>query len=308
MAKNKATGWTYGRMAPVLQEIGMISAEKAAAVLEECADYADEPMTQYEIASALEEFGLAVSVHADDIDSVEDDYASLLEDAAALTGGAVTVTNVRLVEGDDDIESGPRDDVIEFERNGVPVRVNAMHYALDYYDQGAACVAIAELSPAEDWRFREVEFDTEPSRGYDSIMVLATHEHAAALEAHFGLRVDGAQSYTTMARLLRELGLVGEERARSVVSEREGHGDANTELTRHRIAEALVEFGLGVSVPAGEDVDAVAARLALEVGDARRPHKVDYGHPEGGPHDSVLVWATPQEAQALGERLGLSLY
>ncbi|MGP4019735.1 hypothetical protein [Saccharopolyspora sp. 5N708] len=179
---------TYGRVAVVLQEIGMVSQEKAQTVLAEYADVAHSELKPYDVACALEMFGTAVSVHADDIDYLEDGYGGLLDRAAALTDGAVTVTNVRLHEGEFIGES--RDDVLEFERNGQPVSISAEHFSDEYYDQMAACEAIEKLAPDNDPRsFLLVDFEREKYRVYDSIMVLTTSEQAAALEKSLGLRI-----------------------------------------------------------------------------------------------------------------------
>ncbi|MFI2237084.1 hypothetical protein [Streptomyces chrestomyceticus] len=94
---------TYTRIGAILHEIGMVSEAQMHRTLAEAANYADEPLEEhYEAACALEEFGVAVSVHADDID--------------------------------------PR-----------------------------------------TWRY--LDFERQPHRGYDSIMVLATPEQAQALQA-----------------------------------------------------------------------------------------------------------------------------
>ncbi|MEU9125872.1 hypothetical protein AB0C96_39710 [Streptomyces sp. NPDC048506] len=175
-------------MGEVLQEIGMVPPEKVQNVLDEYANHAHDRLTPYGVAGALEEFDVAVSVHADDIDDLEQDYTSLLEDAAALTHGAVTVSNVRLHEGEE--IGGSRDDILEFERNGRLVAISAEHFGdrYEYFDQDAAINAIDELSPDDDPRaFHLVDFEREPNHGYDSIMVLATPEQAKALEENLGL-------------------------------------------------------------------------------------------------------------------------
>ncbi|GCD45105.1 hypothetical protein GKJPGBOP_04825 [Streptomyces paromomycinus] len=176
---------TYTRIGAILHEIGMVSEEQLHRTLAEAANYADEPLEEhYEAACALEEFGVAVSVHADDIDSIYYDYATLLEDAVAVAGGKVAITNVRIVAGEGDLEDG-RLDQLEFERDGKPVTILADHLAEDYYDQGAACEAIAETAHDDDPRtWRYLDFERQPHRGYDSIMVLATPEQAQALQTH----------------------------------------------------------------------------------------------------------------------------
>jgi hypothetical protein len=179
---------TYRHVGRILHEIGLVSEEKMQHVLDEFADYADDELSHYGAADALTSFGVAVSVHADDIDSIHEDYASLLERAAQVAGGRVTVTNVRIVEGEGDFEVG-RSDRLEFERNGVPVSIDAEHFADDYYDAVAACNAIGETAADDDPRsWRNVIFDRKPHRTYDDILVLATPEQTAALQEHLGFR------------------------------------------------------------------------------------------------------------------------
>jgi hypothetical protein len=179
---------TYERVGAVLQEIGMLSQERAQTVLGKFADHAHDELDPYEVACALEVFGLAVSIHADDIDDLEEGYEGLLERAAALTGGKVTVADVRLVE--DEIIGESRYDLLEFARNGQLISISAEHFSDEYYDHSAACEAIAELSPDNDPRaFRVVDFEREQQRGYDSLMVLATSEEAEALQKRLGLKI-----------------------------------------------------------------------------------------------------------------------
>lgn len=187
---NSRSIYTYRRVGAVLQESGMASEEKVREVLEWAKEFADEEVDHYEAAGTLEEFGVAVSVHADDIDSIHYDYASLLDDAVSVAGGKVTITDVRLVEGEGELENG-RFDRLEFKRNGHPVSIGAEHFAEDYFDHEAACEAIALTAHEDDPRsWRNVDFERLPNAGYDSIMVLAAPEQAAALQEHLGLTVD----------------------------------------------------------------------------------------------------------------------
>ncbi|WP_329229019.1 hypothetical protein OHB07_13305 [Streptomyces sp. NBC_00111] len=185
MPKDSPT--TYRRIGVLLQEAGMVSEDETHRVIEGAAAYADDELTPYAAAGALESFGVAVSVHADDIDSIHEGYASLLAKAAETAGGRVTVTGVRIVEGEGGFEDG-RSDAVEFERDGTPVSVPAEHFAEDYYDHEAACRAIAETAHDDDPRtWCHVGFAREPGAGYDSIMVLATPEQRQALHRHLGL-------------------------------------------------------------------------------------------------------------------------
>ncbi|MEU1483622.1 hypothetical protein [Streptomyces sp. NPDC005752] len=178
---------TYRRVGALLHETAMVSEEKMHGVLEGAAAYADAELDQYAAAHALESFGVAVSVHADDIDSIHEGYRGLLADAAEAAGGEVAITDVRIVEGEGGFEGG-RLDAVEFERDGRTVSIPAEHFAEDYYDHGAACRAIAETAPGDGPRsWRLAGFTREPGAGYDSIMVLATPGQREALHQHLGL-------------------------------------------------------------------------------------------------------------------------
>ncbi|NEW37759.1 hypothetical protein GV794_10820 [Nocardia cyriacigeorgica] len=164
----------------------MVSEAKLRSALAVLADDADSTVDHYSAACALESFGVAIRVHADDVDCLDRGYESLLATAAEIAGGAVTITNVRLVEDDDDVEES-RLERLEFERNGTLVSIVAEHYADGYYDHTAACEAIAATADDDDPRsWRIVDFERAPNRGYDSIIALATPEQAQALGEHLG--------------------------------------------------------------------------------------------------------------------------
>lgn len=56
---------TYARIGAILHEIGMVSEAQMHRTLAEAANYAYEPLEEhFEAACALEEFGVAISVHA----------------------------------------------------------------------------------------------------------------------------------------------------------------------------------------------------------------------------------------------------
>ncbi|GAA1782926.1 hypothetical protein GCM10009682_01240 [Luedemannella flava] len=180
---------TYRRVGRILYEIGMVSGDGMRRVVDEFADVADDELSHYGAACALGSFGVAVSIHADDIDSIYEDYAHLLATAAQVAGDRVQVTNVRIVEGEGDFEDG-RCDRLEFERDGAPVSIDAEHFADDYYDPIAASVAIRHTAADDDPRsWHNVRFDREPHRVYDDIMILATPDQAAALQEHLGFQL-----------------------------------------------------------------------------------------------------------------------
>ncbi|MDQ0377835.1 hypothetical protein [Amycolatopsis thermophila] len=174
-------GITYETVAAVLRETGLASPEHTRDILDRSSEVRT-PLDPFEVARALEDFGAAVSVHADDVDVLEESYESLLRKAAALTGGAVTVSGVHLDDGADG------DDVLHFERNGEPRSVDAEHLAEDYLDHAAAVEAIAALSPGDGRQFREVDFDGA-YRERDTIVVLVTDEQREALRERLGLQL-----------------------------------------------------------------------------------------------------------------------
>lgn len=180
---------TYVRIAEVLTEIGMVTEEKARSVLDEMADYATKPMKDsHDIASALELFGVAVSIHADDVDFADEHYEWLLNEAAALTGGKVTVSGYRFEKSypdDEDCGLG----TMHFECNGTPLSFGIEQESNDYLDIGAAQQAVEALSPPDDPRsFRCVK--KESTRFDDDIMVLATAEQREGLLQHLGITFD----------------------------------------------------------------------------------------------------------------------
>ncbi|MFD9538888.1 hypothetical protein [Streptomyces sp. NPDC060022] len=180
------TPLTYRRIGALLHETGLVSAEKTHSVLGDAVTYADDELDHAGAAGALVEFGAAVAVHGDDIDSIHEDYAGLLAEAAEIAGGQVTITDVRIDEGEGGYEGG-RNDNLEFKRNGVLVSLMATHFAEDYYDHETACRGIAATAHDDDPRsWRNVEFAKDPDSTYDSIMVLATPAQADALHEHLG--------------------------------------------------------------------------------------------------------------------------
>lgn len=179
---------TYRSVGALLHETGMVSAEKTHSVLEGLAAHADKKLAPHEAAGALVEFGAAVSVHVDDIDSIYEDYAPLLAAAAEIAGGRVTVTDVRIVKGEGGFEDGGRCDLLEFERNGTLVSLVAEHFSEEYYDHETAYLAIRETAHDDDPRsWHNVDFAREPGSIHDNVIVLATPAQSEALHEHLGL-------------------------------------------------------------------------------------------------------------------------
>jgi hypothetical protein len=177
---------TYERIAEVLTDLGMITEEKARSVLDGAATYATDPIErQLWVASALESFGVAVSIHSDDVDYADAHYDWLLNEAAALTGGTVTVANYRFEKDNPDDEDCGLG-TMYFEYNGTPLGVGVEQESNDYLDMGAARLAIEALRSDDDPRdFRCVK--QEGSDFADDVMVLATAEQRDGLLRHLGI-------------------------------------------------------------------------------------------------------------------------
>ncbi|MFJ5679655.1 hypothetical protein [Streptomyces sp. NPDC093097] len=109
-------------------------------------------------------------------------------EAAALTGGKVTVSHYRFEKDhpdDEDCGLG----TMHFECNGKPVSLAVEQESNDYLDMGAAQMAIEALSPEDDPRdFRRVA--QEGPDLDDDLMVLATAEQRAGLREHLGITFD----------------------------------------------------------------------------------------------------------------------
>ncbi|MFI2188601.1 hypothetical protein [Streptomyces sioyaensis] len=177
---------SYAHVGALLRRMGMVSPEKADSVLAEYAEFAHHELPPHEVPDTLVAFGVAVSAHGDDVDDLEESYAGILEEAAALTGGAVTLTDVRLRE---DEEYG---EVLEFSRNGVPVTQQTEHESDDYLDHMAIAEFIghADPDPGDDTRrFHLVQFVRLKDTNYDSYFVFATPEQATVLEKELGLQL-----------------------------------------------------------------------------------------------------------------------
>ena len=177
---------TYVRIAEVLVDLGMITKEKAQSVLDGAAAYATEPIERrFEIASALESFDVAVSIHSEDVDFADVHYEWLLNEAAALTGGKVTVSGYRFEKANPDDEDCGLG-TMHFECNGKPLSFGVEQESNDYLDMRAAQQAIEALSPHDDPRdFRC--FEQKESNLDDDIMVLATAEQREGLRQHLGI-------------------------------------------------------------------------------------------------------------------------
>ncbi|WP_145787086.1 hypothetical protein [Kitasatospora atroaurantiaca] len=177
---------SYAHVGALLKRMGMVPREKVDSVLAEYAEFAHNELTPHEVPGALEEFGVAVSAHGDDVDYLEESYEGILERAAALTDGAVTITDVRLREDEEDGE------VLEFARNGVLVTQQTEHQSDEYLDHLAIAEFIGHVDPDpgdDTRRFHLVDFVRLRDSNYDSYYVFATPEQATVLEKELGLEL-----------------------------------------------------------------------------------------------------------------------
>ncbi|MBT2510789.1 hypothetical protein J7I98_34205 [Streptomyces sp. ISL-98] len=176
---------SYAHVGALLKRMGMVAREKVDSVLTKYVEFAHDELPPHEVPATLEAFGVAISAHGDDVDDLEESYAGILEEAAALTDGAVTITDVRL-------HGGEYGDVLEFARNGVLVTQHTEHMSDDYLDHLAITEFIDHVDPdpGDDIRrFYLVGFVRLRDANYESYFVFATPEQAAVLETGLGLEL-----------------------------------------------------------------------------------------------------------------------
>lgn len=177
---------SYAQVGALLRRMAMVPAEKVDSVLAEYAGYAHDPLPPHAVPDALEAFGVAISAHGDAVSDLEESYADILKEAAALTDGAVTITDVRL-RADEEY-----DEVLEFARNGVLVTQPTEHLSDRYLDHLAISEFIDHVDPdpGDDMRrFHWIDFVHLGNGGYGSYFVFATPEQAAVLEKQLGLEL-----------------------------------------------------------------------------------------------------------------------
>ncbi|MEV0399982.1 hypothetical protein [Actinoallomurus sp. NPDC050550] len=185
---------TLRALAEWMVGLGMLTEEKAAAVLAGIAewreDHLDEDLSERDVFGWLPEFGVAISVHGEDVDYVESYYAYLLEtQVTACTGGAVVVTDVVLVRDEDDEDSA---EYLHFLRNGEAVWWHVEHQSDDYVDQAAVSEQINDLDPGGDDPRVFYELLREKREAcQDDVYVLASPKQAMALRDEFGLDFHG---------------------------------------------------------------------------------------------------------------------
>ncbi|REK84916.1 hypothetical protein DY245_40620 [Streptomyces inhibens] len=174
---------SYAHVGALLTRMGMAPREKVDSVLAKYAEFAHDELPPHEVPDALEAFGVAISAHGDDVDDLEESYRGILEEAAALTDGAVTITDVRL-------HGGEYGEVLEFARNGVLVTQQTEHQSDEYLDHLAIMEFIDHVDPDpgdDTRRFYLVQFVRLRDANYESYFVFATPEQATVLEKELGL-------------------------------------------------------------------------------------------------------------------------
>ncbi|WP_433181450.1 hypothetical protein [Actinoallomurus sp. CA-150999] len=185
---------TLRELAGRMVGLGMLTEEKAAAVLADIGkwreDHLDEDLSEGDLFGWLPEFGIAISVHGEDVDDVASYYGYLLADeVTACTGGAVVVTDVVLVRDEDD-EDGA--EYLHFLRNGESVWWHVEHQSDDYVDQVAVSDQIDDLDPGgDDPRVFYELLREKRETCQDDVYVLASPEQARALRDEFGLDFHG---------------------------------------------------------------------------------------------------------------------
>ncbi|QIS08008.1 hypothetical protein [Nocardia arthritidis] len=177
---------TVRALAELLIELGMVTEEKAAAVLAEIAkwraEHLDEELDEKNVIGWIPEFGIAISIHSEDVDDVADYYRSKLEDDVVdCTGGAVVVSDVALVRIENDYE------YLHFRRNGESMWWYVDHESDDYVDLASVSEQFNDLDPGGNDPRMFHQIRRRDSRFGDDVYLLASPEQAAALGNAFGL-------------------------------------------------------------------------------------------------------------------------
>lgn len=176
------------QLADRLVELGMLSEEKSTEVLDWVRghgtpdDDENTPLSVPDLVSYLPEFGVAVSIHVDDVDFVDEYYSSVFEDEiTAVTGGAVVITDVTLLNLEDDYE------YLYFLRNGEPMWWSMDHESDDYVDTLSVAENFGDFAPGGDDPRRFFQHRPEDTIGVDQVYVFATPQQARTLRDEFGI-------------------------------------------------------------------------------------------------------------------------
>lgn len=175
---------TCRTIADQLVKVGMVTRQRADEALARIAEYApdhDKELGPDDVLDTLDEFGVALFVHGDDVVDLLEGYREVLERAAELSG-TVTVSDVELVEEDGD-------DLLKFRVNGEPTSWPVDHED-DYLDQFAFVQYIDDLEP--DGRIDPRCFYRIPgdAPADSDTYILATLDQARALRDTLGLNLE----------------------------------------------------------------------------------------------------------------------
>jgi hypothetical protein len=175
------TPLTYRRLIDRLATLEILPADHVEAALPAWATGEEEVGS--DVGSLLELFGVAVSVHGEDVDDLEESYREILEGAAALSRGAVVVTDVAL---DPD---GSNPTPLTFRLNGKPMAWREEHEGPDYLDHMTFFEQISDLEPGgDDPRHFYGIPGAEPCS--DDYYLLLTDDQAAALRDELGVPLE----------------------------------------------------------------------------------------------------------------------
>jgi hypothetical protein len=186
-------GKTVRQLAGRLVELGMATEPKAAEVLAGIQQWnpahLNEELDEGNLHSWLPEFGVAVSVHSEDVDFVDEYYQHMIEEQVnSCIGGAVVFSDVTLLEAGEE-------EYLFFRRDGKPVWWHVEHESEDYVDMASVSAQFGDLDPGGD--DPRVFHQVRPSNvegPQDAVYVLATPEQAQALHDEFGVEFYGSAS------------------------------------------------------------------------------------------------------------------
>lgn len=170
---------SYRELAARLTSGGLLTPGAARAACERLAGEGllDTDLAPHHIPSGMTDLGAAVEVHTDDVDDLAGAYRAILADAAALSGGDVTVAEVRLLHE-------PGGEELRLTINGHPVAWRVEHMGPEHLDTLAIAENINELAPSDDDR-RFYQWDGDDHGAL--YFVLARPDQIAALHDSLGL-------------------------------------------------------------------------------------------------------------------------
>jgi hypothetical protein len=170
-------------MVESLERLGALTPEEAAAALTGIASWADdldEELDADDLVEAFEELPIAAYV-PDKVESLEEVYAGILEEAAACSRGAVTIDDIEMVDVDGE-------HYLHFRRNGQSLWWSLEHQSPRYLDLLTIAENFDDLAPSDGRAFFHLQEDEYA--GSSGWYVLATPQQARVLREEFGLPLD----------------------------------------------------------------------------------------------------------------------